>query len=177
MLFTDYIQDYNKVIAINPKVGAAYYNRGLINISIGAKDSAIEDFKKAEVLGMPNALAEINKVNSNICKECNGSGLISLQHACINCKGMGQMTCVNCEGKGGNACSSCHGTGIWPQSLSWGNGQSCTTCKGTGKTSNCKLCAGKGLVKCDICNGKKIAISEELCPKCKGSGKFTANIN
>jgi len=54
------VDDYSKAIAINPKVGQAYFNRGATYINMQQKSSACADWKTASDLGFTKAVDMIN---------------------------------------------------------------------------------------------------------------------
>jgi len=56
------IEDFNKVIEINPKFGEAYYNRGVAKLGLGQKDSGCLDLSKARELGFDKAYESIKKL-------------------------------------------------------------------------------------------------------------------
>ena len=56
------IQDYNKVIELNPNFVNAYYNRGIAKIKSGQKDDGCLDFSKAGELGSAKAYEAIKEV-------------------------------------------------------------------------------------------------------------------
>ena len=55
------IEDFNKVIELNPKDAFAYNNRGLAKIDLGQKDSGCLDLSKAGELGFAEAYESIKE--------------------------------------------------------------------------------------------------------------------
>jgi Flp pilus assembly protein TadD len=49
------INDYNKVVELNPQYAAAYHNRGIAYARIGNTQQAMENFKIAARLGFKGA--------------------------------------------------------------------------------------------------------------------------
>ena len=60
--YREAIQDYNKVIKLNPKDFEAYNNRGLTKITSGQKDSGCLDLSKAGELGFAKAYEAIREL-------------------------------------------------------------------------------------------------------------------
>ena len=55
------IEDYEKVIKLNPKYAEAYYNRGYIKYELKEYRGTVEDFSKAIVLNSNYKSAYINR--------------------------------------------------------------------------------------------------------------------
>ena len=55
------IQDFNKVIELNPNSAAVYYGRGLVKLIIMQKESGCLDLSKAGELGYAEAYESIKK--------------------------------------------------------------------------------------------------------------------
>ncbi|MCH8014820.1 MAG: tetratricopeptide repeat protein, partial [Candidatus Dadabacteria bacterium] len=55
------IQDYNKAIQLNPNYALAYYNRGIVKIHLGQKDSGCLDLSKAGEMGFFQAYDAIKQ--------------------------------------------------------------------------------------------------------------------
>ncbi len=59
--YTGAIQDCNKAIQLNNKLGSAYLTRGLVYYDMGDVKNACIDFQKAQELGNPSATMAIQK--------------------------------------------------------------------------------------------------------------------
>ena len=59
--FAGSIADYNKALELNPENGLTYYNRGLIKIDSGQRDSGCLDLSKAVEFGYSKAFESIDK--------------------------------------------------------------------------------------------------------------------
>jgi len=55
------ISDYNKAIELNPKLADAYYDRGVVKLLLGQKDSGCLDLYKAGELGFDKAYEVIKE--------------------------------------------------------------------------------------------------------------------
>jgi tetratricopeptide (TPR) repeat protein len=59
--YEEAIAEYSKAIEINNNFSAAYYNRGLVEVVLGQKESGCLNLKKAEELGEKSASIMIQK--------------------------------------------------------------------------------------------------------------------
>jgi len=59
--FAEAIVDFTKAIEIDPKYAIAYVFRGRLKITLGQKESACLDFRKAGELGRADAWEDIKK--------------------------------------------------------------------------------------------------------------------
>lgn len=57
--------DLQKVIEMDPKCGAAYYDRGILKVALGDTLGAIEDYKKAQSLGLKEAKRQMELLQAN----------------------------------------------------------------------------------------------------------------
>jgi tetratricopeptide (TPR) repeat protein len=62
--YEEAIAEYTKAIEINNNFSAAYYNRGLVEVVLGQKESGCLDLNKAEELGEKSA----SKMTQKYCK-------------------------------------------------------------------------------------------------------------
>jgi hypothetical protein len=116
----------------------------------------------------------VTTVTRKECKICNGKGIRGLPDTdtCHICKGEGEIvTKTTIE-----ACSSCGGTG------STSNGAVCPTCSGAGCQKvedkvKCWLCSGNGtvsdehIVKCAPCGGQGIVLQRGVLLECEACHK------
>lgn len=56
------IQDFNKVIELDPKFADVYYTRGCVKSELKDKTGALEDLSKAGELGYTYAYKEIRRI-------------------------------------------------------------------------------------------------------------------
>ena len=130
----------------------------------------------------PSCLGE----GKEFCEDCNGEGSVK----CEECNGLGEVECLECGGTGLIDCKYCDGTGFvgkvttetCPTCHGRGTiqGETCVECFGRGKIEKeppmCRVCDGKGDVKCDNCVGGKVDCPSCIkgrvtCSTCKGTGK------
>lgn len=76
--------------------------------------------------------------------------------SCSRCAGVGQSTCGNCNGTSSARCSACSGAG-----KAYGY-----AANGSYRLLNCKMCRGKGNLKCTSCVKGKVT-----CSTCTGTGR------
>ena len=60
--FENALANYSKAIELNPDLGEAYFNRGLIYLQLGQKEKAIDDISKAGELGIMESYSIIKKI-------------------------------------------------------------------------------------------------------------------
>ena len=65
------LADYNQAIALDPCVGAAYHNRGLVHYHAGAYHQALADYNRALDLAPDDAEAYVNR---GLLHEARGDG-------------------------------------------------------------------------------------------------------
>ena len=76
--------------------------------------------------------------------------------SCGRCAGSSQSTCGNCNGTSTASCSTCNGAG-----KAYGH-----AVNGSYRLLNCKVCRGKGNLKCTNCVKGKVT-----CSNCTGAGR------
>jgi tetratricopeptide (TPR) repeat protein len=82
--------DFNEVIALNPKNAAAFHGKGMIKYELGQYEEAIVEFQKALKLEDDNAITHFNiamsyfriKEKENACYHFNRSCALGLRNAC-----------------------------------------------------------------------------------------------
>jgi hypothetical protein len=105
---------------------------------------------------------------------------ITLKKRCPNCN-QGSIACPDCQGK--NICSHCNGNGTVECECKgigcgecWQEGRLvCKECSGTGKSSKCPTCKGRGRIKCPTCKGDWEEKTEEK--KTIGTSALTNLLN
>ena len=118
------------------------------------------------------------------CSICRGTGTLRLsRQPCPTCGGSGKINvnadkpCSRCKARKVQRCAQCTGTGVCPSCKGRGRAESCTFCKGLGRTiTECRYCKGtsicltcdgkgtcrfcKGTGRCSVCAGQKVAVQE-----------------
>ena len=60
--FENALTNYSRAIELNPHLGEAYFNRGLIYLQLGQREKAIDDLSKAGELGIMDSYSILKKI-------------------------------------------------------------------------------------------------------------------